>query len=147
MKFLGIIAGLGLCVLLGAVIWFAPKLENKAEFHKFENDVREFGKVYLKYQNDNGQPPKSLEELQPLVDRATPSMRERVKNGEFTVAWGARVGPELPESRTKTVIIGKPVVNGKQVAIHQDGAVRHYTPEETAKLVLAAAEESSTAAQ
>ena len=41
------------------------KLENKAEFHKFENDVREFGKVYLKYQNDNGRPPRSLRNCNP----------------------------------------------------------------------------------
>ena len=39
------------------------------------------------------------------------------------------------------MIVGKPVVHGKQVVIHQDGSVRHYTPE-AAKLVMATAEES-----
>lgn len=144
MKAIWILAGIGLCALFGAVLWLAPKLPAKGEFHKFENDVREFGKVYLKYQNDNGRPPKSLEELQPMVDRASPSMRERVKNDEIAVVWGARIGPELPESRAKTVIVGKPVVHGKQVVIHQDGSVRHYTPQETAKLVMATAEESTS---
>jgi hypothetical protein len=144
MKAIWMLAGIGLCALFGAVLWFAPKLESKAEFHKFENNVREFGQVYFKYQKENGRPPKSLEELQPLVDRASPGLRERVKKDEFTVIWGARIGPELPEARVRTVIVGKPVVNGKQVVIHQDGSVRHYTPDETLKLVMATAEESST---
>jgi hypothetical protein len=85
--------------------------------------------------------------MQPLVDRASPGLRERVKNDEFAVIWGARIGPELPESRAKTVIVGKPIVQGKQVVIHQDGSVRYYTPQETAKLVMATAEESTTTAK
>lgn len=147
MRPLWILAGFGLCALFGTVLWFAPKLENKAEFHKFENDVREFGKVYLKFQNDNGRPPKTMVELQSLVERASPALRERVRNDEFTVAWGARVSPELPESRQRMLIVGKPVVQGKQVVIHQDGSVRHYSPEEIAKLLMATAEESSTGAK
>lgn len=142
MKAVWILAGLGLCALFGAVLWFAPRLENKAEFHKFENDVREFGKIYLEYQKKNGRPPKSLDEMQPLLDRGTPSMRERTKKDEFAVVWGARIDPELPASRQRTVIVGKPVVHGKQVVIHQDGSVRHYTPEEMAKLIMAIPEET-----
>jgi hypothetical protein len=45
------------------------------------------------------------------------------------------------------VIVGKPVVQGRQVVIHQDGAVRYYSPEETAELVMATAEESTTTAK
>ena|SRR6266545_3392480 len=144
MKALGILSGIGLCVLLGAVFWFAPKLQNKAEFFQFERDVQEFGKIYLKYQRNNGRPPKSLEELQPLVNMAAPSTRERVKNDEFTVAWGVPIGPESPESRVRVIVLAKPVVHGKQVVIHQDGTVRHYTPEETAKLTMATISESAT---
>jgi hypothetical protein len=147
MRAVWIIAGLGLCALFGAVMWFAPKLENKADLVNLDKDVQVFGKVYLKYQKDNGRPPRSLEELQPLVARESPRLRERVKNDEFTVIWGARIGPELPESRAKAVIVGKPVVHGKQVVIHQDGTVRHYTPEEIAKLVMATAEEGSSGAR
>ncbi len=147
MKVIGIFAGLGLCILFGTVLYFAPKLQEKAEFHKFENDVREFGKVYLKYQRDNGRPPQSLAELQPLVDMAASTTRERVKNDEFTVAWGVPIGPDIPGAQLKVVIIAKPVVQGKQVVIHQDGTVRHYTPEEVAKLVMATVEGDSIGAK
>ena len=147
MKFLGVVSGIGLFALFSAVFWFAPKLEHKAAFHKFENDVREFGEIYRLYQKNNGRPPNSMEELQPFVNRAALTTRDRVKNNEFTVAWGTMIDPEIPESRQRCVIVAKPVVNGQQVVIHQDGSVRHYSPEETAKLIMATVPESSTTAQ
>lgn len=143
MRIVWIFAGVGLCVLLGAVLYFAPKLQNKADIFEFEKSVQEFGKIYLKFQNDNGRPPKSMEELQTLVDRAAPATRQRVKNDEFVVAWGVRMGPENPDSESRVLILAKPIIHDEQFVIYQDGKMRHYSPKEVAKLTMATVPASS----
>ncbi len=135
MKFLSMLAGLGLCFALIAFFQAKSLFQAKAELVQYECDVREIAKIYYKYQRDHGQPPQSQEDLAPLIEKTASTTRERVKNGEFVFDWGTRIDPSELEASTRLVILAKPIVQGNQIAVLQDGKVRRLSPDEVKGLL------------
>lgn len=116
-----------IALVLLTVIWFTGcgKVQNAQNRVKASNNLKEIAIAYHNFQDTEGRPPKSYEELTkkyPLPSEC----------GQATVFWGAGAGGMCKDGAAGDVILGHlPNPGAKGVlAMYCDGSVRAITDEE-----------------
>jgi hypothetical protein len=117
-----ILATLALVAIGFAGCW---KVENARNRVKASNDLKQIAVAYHQFQDTEGRPPKSYEEL-------TKKYPLPAECAQATVYWGAGVGPKCKDGPTSDVILGHlPNPGSKGVlAMYCDGSVKAITDEE-----------------
>lgn len=103
----------GLTFLVGC-----GKVKEARDRNETTDDLKELGLAYLQFQDTNGKPPRSFDELSKLV-----TLPARARN--VTVIWGAGMGSLCRDGAASDIVVGYgPVTGGSVPVLFADGTVR-----------------------